>query len=144
MLAIGGNFALICLIIITFSFCSNPAHGASYPVASVKVGVLHSLTGALSIAESPIVDATLYAINAINRNGGLLGKQILPVILNGASNPVTFAQQAKTLLADSTVVAAFGGFSAASRVAMIPAFEASNIQLWHPAPHVEGQGEAEI
>ena len=62
----------------------------------VKVGVLHSLTGTMAISEVTVKDATLLAIDEVNASGGVLGKKIQPVIEDGASEPATFAQKARS------------------------------------------------
>src|SRR5262245_38961783 len=75
----------------------------------VKVGVLHSLSGTMSISEITVKNATLLAIDEINAAGGVLGKKIAPVIEDGASEPATFSQQAQKLVQESGVVTVFGG-----------------------------------
>jgi urea transport system substrate-binding protein len=103
------------------------AHGEE-----VKVGVLHSLTGTMSISEITVKNATLLAIDEINASGGVLGKKIVPVIEDGASEPATFAQKAQKLIQQSQVVTVFGGWTSASRKAMLPVFERQKNLLWYP------------
>ena len=90
---------------------------------AVKVGVLHSLTGTMAISEVTVKNATLLAIDEINASGGLLGRQIQPVIEDGASEPATFSQKAQKLVQEDKVVTVFGGWTSASRKAMLPVFE---------------------
>jgi urea transport system substrate-binding protein len=75
----------------------------------VKVGVLHSLSGTMSISEITVKNATLLAIEEINATGGVLGKKLAPVVEDGASEPATFAQKAQKLVQESGVVTVFGG-----------------------------------
>src|SRR5262245_41129856 len=89
----------------------------------VKVGVLHSLPGTMSISEITVKNATLLAIDEINKAGGVLGKTIVPVIEDGASEPAMFAQKATKLLQQGGVATVFGGWTSASRKAMLPVFE---------------------
>src|SRR4051794_16719753 len=77
------------------SAAQAPASAASDPV---KVGVLHSLSGTMSISETSVKDSTLMAIDEINAKGGVLGKKITPVVEDGASDWPTFAEKTKKLL----------------------------------------------
>jgi urea transport system substrate-binding protein len=99
---------------------------------TVKVGVLQSLSGTMAISEVPLEDAELLAIDQINAAGGLLGKQIVPVEEDGASDPSTFAQKATKLIEEDGVVTVFGGWTSASRKAMLPVFQKFNNLLWYP------------
>jgi urea transport system substrate-binding protein len=98
----------------------------------VKVGVLHSLSGTMSISEITVKNATLLAIDEINATGGVLGKKLVAVIEDGASEPATFAQKAQKLLQESGVLTVFGGWTSASRKAMLPVFERLGGLLWYP------------
>jgi urea transport system substrate-binding protein len=99
---------------------------------TVKVGVLQSLTGTMAISEVPVKDATLFAIDEVNASGGVLGKKIVPVVEDGASLPATFAQKAEKLIQQDKVVTVFGGWTSASRKAMLPVFERFHSLLWYP------------
>ena len=99
---------------------------------TVKVGVLQSLSGTMAISEVPLEDAELLAIDQINAAGGVLGKQIVPVVEDGASDPSTFAQKATKLIEDDKVVTVFGGWTSSSRKAMLPVFQRLNNLLWYP------------
>jgi urea transport system substrate-binding protein len=98
----------------------------------VKVGVLHSLSGTMSISEITVKNATLLAIDEINAAGGVLGKKLAPVVEDGASEPATFAQKAQKLIQEGAVVTVFGGWTSASRKAMLPVFERLGSLLWYP------------
>jgi urea transport system substrate-binding protein len=98
----------------------------------VKVGVLQSLSGTMAISEVPLENAELLAIDQINKSGGLLGKQIVPVEEDGASDPSTFAQKATKLIEEDKVVTVFGGWTSSSRKAMLPVFQRLHSLLWYP------------
>lgn len=98
----------------------------------VKVGVLQSLTGTMAISEVTVKNAELLAIEEINAAGGVLGRQIEAVVEDGASDPVTFAQKAGKLIESNKVVTVFGGWTSASRKAMLPVFQRTNNLLWYP------------
>jgi urea transport system substrate-binding protein len=107
-------------------------HTAAHADGSVKVGVLQSLSGTMAISEVPLQDAELLAIDQINASGGVLGKQIVAVSEDGASDPSTFAQKATKLIEEDKVVTVFGGWTSSSRKAMLPVFQRLNSLLWYP------------
>ena len=113
------------------------------PVASsegdgIKVGLLHSLSGTMAISETTVVDAEMMAIDEINAAGGVLGKQIIPIKEDGASDWPTFAEKAAKLIDQDNVVTVFGCWTSASRKAVLPVFESKNHMLWYPVQY-EGQ-----
>lgn len=111
---------------------SLPAASVGAADDSVDVGVLHSLTGTMAISEVTVKNATLLAIDEINAKGGVLGKKLNPVIEDGASDPAMFAQKAQKLIQQDKVVTVFGGWTSASRKAMLPVFERFKSLLWYP------------
>lgn len=107
----------------------------AFPAAAqdtVKVGVLHSLTGTMAISEVTVKNATMLAIDEINAAGGVNGKKIEPVVEDGASDPAIFAQKAQKLIQEDKVVTVFGGWTSASRKAMLPVFQRFHGLLWYP------------
>jgi urea transport system substrate-binding protein len=102
---------------------------------TVKVGVLHSLSGTMSISETAVRDAELLAIEEINADGGVLGKQIEPIVEDGASDWPTFAEKAEKLVTQDEVAAVFGGWTSASRKAMLPVFEGTGGLLFYPVQY---------
>ena len=102
---------------------------------TVKVGLLHSLSGTMSISETSVRDSELLAISEINANGGVLGKQIIPVQADGASDPQIFATEARKLLQDEKVVTVFGCWTSQSRKAVKPIFEELYGLLWYPVQY---------
>ncbi|PZU95283.1 MAG: urea ABC transporter substrate-binding protein [Pseudanabaena sp.] len=120
------------------------ATGTATPAATaasgdtIKVGVLHSLSGTMAISEKSLVDATLLAIEEINAAGGVLGKKIEPIVEDGNSDWPTFAEKAKKLIEQDKVVAVFGCWTSASRKAVLPVFESKDHLLFYPVQY-EGQ-----
>ena len=104
-------------------------------VETVKVGLLHSLSGTMSISETSVRDSELLAISEINANGGVLGKQIVTVEADGASDPQVFAEKARDLIQDDKVVTVFGCWTSASRKAVKPVFEELYNLLWYPVQY---------
>jgi urea transport system substrate-binding protein len=98
----------------------------------VKVGILHSLTGTIALAEASVVDAEKLAIDEINATGGVMGKKIEPVVEDGASDWPTFAEKARKLLERDKVAAVFGCYTSASRKAVLPVFEKGKGLLYYP------------
>jgi len=98
----------------------------------IKVGILHSLSGTMAISEVTVKNSTQLAIDEINAAGGVLGKKIAAVVEDGASDPAIFAQKASKLVENDGVVTVFGGWTSASRKAMLPVFEKTNNLLWYP------------
>ncbi len=102
---------------------------------TVKIGLLHSLSGTMAISEVPVRDSELLAIKEINEAGGVLGKQIVAVEEDGESNPGTFAEKAEKLLSQDNVVTVFGCWTSASRKAVLPIFEKLYGLLWYPVQY---------
>lgn len=102
---------------------------------TIKVGILHSLSGTMSISEVSVKDATLLAINEINAAGGIMGKQIEPIIEDGASDWPTFAEKARKLIQQDGVAVVFGCWTSASRKAVLPVFEELNGLLFYPVQY---------
>ncbi|MEL6471125.1 MAG: urea ABC transporter substrate-binding protein [Cyanobacteria bacterium J06623_4] len=104
----------------------------------IKVGILHSLSGTMAISETTVVDAEELAIEEINAAGGVLGKQIVAVKEDGASDWPTFAEKAEKLIDQDGVAVVFGCWTSASRKAVLPVFEEKDHMLWYPVQY-EGQ-----
>jgi urea transport system substrate-binding protein len=99
---------------------------------TVKVGILHSLTGTIAIAEASVVDAEKLAIEEINASGGVMGKKIETIVEDGASDWPTFAEKARKLLDRDKVAAIMGCYTSASRKATLPVVERSKGLLYYP------------
>ncbi len=102
---------------------------------TVKVGLVRSLSGALAISETAVRDSELLAIKEINAAGGVLGKQIVPLVEDGETKPEVFAQKADKLINSDKVAVLFGGWSSSSRKAMKPVVEGSNALLFYPVQY---------
>ena len=111
---------------------------ASVSGDTIKVGILHSLSGTMAISEKSVVDAELMAIDEINAAGGVLGKKIEYIKEDGASDWPTFAEKAKKLIDQDKVATVFGCWTSASRKAVLPVFEEKKSMLWYPVQY-EGQ-----
>ncbi len=98
---------------------------------TVKVGAINSLSGGLAVSESVIHDAIVMAVEEINADGGVLGKQLELLSEDGASEPTTFAEKAQKLVNSDCVAAVFGGYTSASRKAMLPVFENADALLYY-------------
>jgi urea transport system substrate-binding protein len=98
----------------------------------IKVGVLHSFSGTMAISEKAVANATLMAIDEINAKGGLLGKKIVPVVVDGKSDWGVFASEADRLITQEKVDVVFGCWTSASRKTVKPVFEKHNHLLFYP------------
>ena len=115
------------------SSTSNASPGISGD--KIKVGILHSLSGTMAISEVSVRDAELLAIDEINKAGGVLGKKLVPVVEDGNSDWPTFAEKAQKLISTDKVAAVFGGWTSASRKAMLPVFERNKALLYYPVQY---------
>lgn len=123
-LSIIGIF-VICIIIL-YLFLSRTQK------TTIKIGILHSLTGDLAISERPVADATLLAIKEINTNGGVLGRQIEALLIDGKSDENVFAEQAQRLITEEKVAAIFGCWTSPSRIRVKEIVEQYNSILFYP------------
>jgi urea transport system substrate-binding protein len=98
----------------------------------VKVGVLHSLTGTMATSETPVVNAVLFAIDEVNREGGVLGRPVEAVVADGGSDAPTFAREAERLITQEKVCTVFGCWTSASRKTVQPVVEAHDNLLVYP------------
>ncbi|MFB9136148.1 urea ABC transporter substrate-binding protein [Vibrio sp. AK197] len=105
---------------------------------TIKVGVLHSLSGTMAISETTLKDTMLMLIDEQNKKGGLLGKKLEPVVVDPASNWPLFAEKARELIAKDKVSAVFGCWTSVSRKSVLPVFEELDSVLFYP---VQYEGE---
>ncbi|MCS6969484.1 MAG: urea ABC transporter substrate-binding protein [Planctomycetota bacterium] len=108
---------------------------------TVKVGVLHSLSGTMAISETSCKDATVLAVEEINAKGGVLGRRIEAVVVDPASNWPLFAEKAKELLLTHKVAVVFGCWTSVSRKSVLPVFEEYNGLLFYPVQY-EGEEQS--
>ncbi|MEX2289579.1 MAG: urea ABC transporter substrate-binding protein [Mycobacteriales bacterium] len=102
---------------------------------SVKVGLINSMSGTMSISETTVRRSLELAIEEINAGGGVLDKQIEAVTEDGASEPTVFAERSTKLLQSDCVAAVFGGWTSSSRKAMLPVFENNDGLLFYPVQY---------
>src|SRR5687767_9352016 len=132
--------AVVKMLAIAASVAAMGA-GASSALAqqkTVKVGVLHSLSGTMAISETVLKDVALMAIEEINAAGGVMGAKIEPVVVDPASNWPLFAEKARQLITQDKVAVMFGCWTSVSRKSVLPVFEETNALLFYP---VQYEGE---
>ncbi len=105
---------------------------------TIKVGILHSLSGTMAISETSLKDMALMTIDEINAKGGVLGKKLEPVVVDPASNWPLFAEKGRQLLTQDKVDVVFGCWTSVSRKSVLPVFEELNGLLFYP---VQYEGE---
>ena len=105
---------------------------------TIKVGVLHSLSGTMAISETALKDTALMTFDEINAKGGVLGMKLEPVVVDPASNWPLFAEKARQLIAQDKVAAVFGCWTSVSRKSVLPVFKELNGLLFYP---VQYEGE---
>ncbi|NUZ06943.1 urea ABC transporter substrate-binding protein [Piscinibacter koreensis] len=105
---------------------------------TIKVGILHSLSGTMAISETVLKDVALMTIDEINAKGGVLGKKLEPVVVDPASNWPLFAEKAKQLIGQDKVAVMFGCWTSVSRKSVLPVVEELNGLLFYP---VQYEGE---
>ena len=102
---------------------------------TIKVGILHSLSGTMSISEVSVKDASMMAIDEINAAGGVMGKKLEATVEDGASDWPTFAEKSKKLIQEDKVAVVFGCWTSASRKAVLPVFEQLGGILFYPVQY---------
>jgi urea transport system substrate-binding protein len=123
------------LLTIWLGFAIPIAHAADN---TIKIGILHSLSGTMAISEPVLKDTVLMLIDDQNRNGGLLGKKLEAVVADPASDWGSFAEKASDMLVKEKVAVVFGCWTSLSRKAVLPVFEQHNGLLYYP---VQYEGE---
>ncbi|RJQ48847.1 MAG: urea ABC transporter substrate-binding protein [Gammaproteobacteria bacterium] len=114
------------------------ATSAARAADTIKVGILHSLSGTMAISETSLKDVALMTIEEINAKGGVLGKKLEPVVVDPASNWPLFAEKARQLISQDKVAVVFGCWTSVSRKSVLPVFEELNGLLFYP---VQYEGE---
>src|SRR6202158_5266151 len=116
------------------------AGGIALPITvaaqdTIKVGVLHSLSGTMAISETTLKDTVLMMIDEQNKKGGLLGKKLEAVVVDPASDWPLFAEKARELLEKDKVAVVFGCWTSVSRKSVLPVFEKDNGLLFYPVQY---------
>ncbi len=138
----GGGLLLVGLVALAVFFWrpwersanEAPDAGAVVPLSGepVKIGVLHSLSGTMATSEAPVVDAVLFALEEVNQSGGVLGRPVKAVVVDGRSDWPTFAREAERLITQEKVCALFGCWTSASRKTVKPVIEGHDHLLIYP------------
>ena len=123
------------------------AAGLSGPAAAqdtIKVGILHSLSGTMAISETTLKDVMLMLIDEQNKKGGLLGKKLEAVVVDPASNWPLFAEKARELITQQKVAAVFGCWTSVSRKSVLPVFKELNNILFYPVQYEGEESERNV
>jgi urea transport system substrate-binding protein len=128
------NFLAAAAITASMSFAA-PAIAQE---ETIKVGILHSLSGTMAISETTLKDTMLFLIDEQNKKGGLLGKKLEAVVVDPASDWPLFAEKARELIEKDKVAAVFGCWTSVSRKSVLPVFDELNSLLFYP---VQYEGE---
>ncbi len=126
--------SVVSLSLAVAGLVSLPALAAD----TIKVGILHSLSGTMAISETALKETALMTIADINAHGGVLGKKLEPVVVDPASNWPLFAEKARQLLTQDKVAVVFGCWTSVSRKSVLPVFKELNGLLFYP---VQYEGE---
>ncbi len=111
---------------------------------TIKVGILHSLSGTMAISETTLKDTMLFLIDEQNKKGGLLGKKLEAVVVDPASNWPLFAEKARELVAQNKVSAVFGCWTSVSRKSVLPVFKELNSILFYPVQYEGEESERNV
>ncbi|HRO34908.1 urea ABC transporter substrate-binding protein [Thauera sp.] len=130
------NFVKVLTLSASIAAIGLPA--GAHAADTIKVGILHSLSGTMAISETALKNVALMTIEEINAGGGVLGRKLEPVVVDPASNWPLFAERARQLLAQDKVAAVFGCWTSVSRKSVLPVFKELNGLLFYP---VQYEGE---
>jgi urea transport system substrate-binding protein len=111
---------------------------------TIKVGILHSLSGTMAISETTLKDVMLMLIDEQNKKGGLLGKKLEAVVVDPASNWPLFAEKARELISKNKVAAVFGCWTSVSRKSVLPVFKELNSILFYPVQYEGEESERNV
>src|SRR5438477_8199593 len=111
---------------------------------TIKIGVLHSLSGTMAISETTLKDTILMMVDDQNKKGGLLGKKLEAVVVDPASNWPLFAEKARDLLSKEKVAAVFGCWTSVSRKSVLPVFAELNNILFYPVQYEGEESERNV
>ena len=111
---------------------------------TIKVGILHSLSGTMAISETTLKDTMLFLIDEQNKKGGVLGKKLEAVVVDPASNWPLFAEKARELITKEKVAAVFGCWTSVSRKSVLPVFKELNSILFYPVQYEGEESERNV
>jgi urea transport system substrate-binding protein len=118
--------------------------GAKAADDTIKVGVLHSLSGTMAISETTLKDTVLFLIDEQNKKGGVMGKKLEAVVVDPASNWPLFAEKARELITKDKVAAVFGCWTSVSRKSVLPVFKELNSILFYPVQYEGEESERNV
>ncbi len=121
-----------------------PMAGQARAQETIKVGILHSLSGTMAISETTLKDVMLMLIEEQNKAGGVLGKKLEPVVVDPASNWPLFAEKARELITNHKVAAVFGCWTSVSRKSVLPVFRELNSVLFYPVQYEGEESERNV
>lgn len=124
---------IICSVIVAYAIFSSFKRSKTKEI--IKVGILHSSTGTMALSEKKLVNAALFAIEEINKVGGVLGKIVQPIIADGKSDTKIFAQEAERLITQEKVAVIFGCWTSSGRKAVKDIVEKHNNLLFYPVEY---------
>jgi len=120
------------------------AFGPAQAQETIKVGILHSLSGTMAISETTLKDTMLFLIDEQNKKGGVLGKKLEAVVVDPASNWPLFAEKARELITKEKVAAVFGCWTSVSRKSVLPVFKELNNILFYPVQYEGEESERNV
>ena len=123
---------------------SAVAFAHAFAEDTIKVGVLHSLSGTMAISETTLKDTVLYLIDEQNKKGGVLGKKLEAVVVDPASDWPKFAEKARELIAQDKVSVVFGCWTSSSRKSVLPVFKELNSILFYPVQYEGEESERNV
>ncbi len=127
-----------------FALAALPMAGQARAQDTIKVGILHSLSGTMAISETTLKDVMLMLIEDQNKKGGVLGKKLEPVVVDPASNWPLFAEKARELITNHKVAAVFGCWTSVSRKSVLPVFRELNSVLFYPVQYEGEESERNV
>jgi urea transport system substrate-binding protein len=127
-------------VALALTLSVNPASAQE----TIKVGILHSLSGTMAISETTLKDVMLMLIDEQNKKGGVLGKKLEPVVVDPASNWPLFAEKARELISKDKVAAVFGCWTSVSRKSVLPVFKELNSVLFYPVQYEGEESERNV
>ena len=126
------------------AFAASGAIQAAKAQDTIKVGILHSLSGTMAISETTLKDTMLFLIDEQNKKGGLLGKKLEAVVVDPASNWPLFAEKARELISKDKVAVVFGCWTSVSRKSVLPVFKELNSILFYPVQYEGEESERNV
>jgi urea transport system substrate-binding protein len=123
---------------------SGTMAGAAQAQETIKVGILHSLSGTMAISETTLKDVMLMLVEEQNKKGGLLGKKLEAVVVDPASDWPLFAEKARQLISQDKVAAVFGCWTSVSRKSVLPVFKELNSILFYPVQYEGEESERNV